>query len=112
MKRAKELDAKLMQRVNIFFLVKLGWSQKDTIEALQTVYGMECLSVSRIRSWHNSFCDGCTTIVDLHRRSKDKSGRSPANIAAVRTLIEGDRRLTVRNICQRLAFLKEWCTKS
>ncbi len=36
--------------------------------------------------------------MDLQRRTKEKTGRSPANVAAVKNLIEDDQRLTVRDI--------------
>ncbi len=111
MKRARKLDAKLMQRVNILFLVKLGWDARDIITALSTVYGDDSLSITRIRHWHKAFAQGRTTIVDLQRTAKERTGRSPANITKVKALIEADRRLTIRSLSKETGLTKSVVNK-
>ncbi len=95
MKRATELSDKLIQRINIFFCVKLGWTPSQTTTAIHLVHGATTLSNSRIRHWHRQFRLGRTTLVDLHRRPKPRTGRSQVNIDAVQHAIRQDRRLTV-----------------
>ncbi len=96
MKRCKELLPQLLQRINISFCVKIGLTKKETIEGIELVYGNSILSRCRIRYWHCQFTAGCTVLVDLHRESKARTGRSPANIRAVKALVSRDKRLTVR----------------
>ncbi len=98
MKRPTEISPKLIQRINIQFCVSLHWNALQTIGAIEHVFGDGSLSRSRIRYWHNAFLSGRTTVVDLFRSPKAKSGRSAANIARIKQLIEGDRRLTVKGL--------------
>lgn len=66
----------MIQRINIHFCVKI--------------------SRCRIRYWHRAFTNGRTVLVDLHREARVMSGRSRANIAAVKRLVTADKRLNVR----------------
>ncbi len=95
MKRVTELDWKLVQQINIWFCVKMGMCCVDTISTLTTIFGQNCLSARRIRHWYREFEKGRDTLVDLQRRARDKSGRSPANIQTIQTLLQTDRRMTV-----------------
>ncbi len=101
MKRATEIDPKLTQRICVFFCVKLGWTKPQTITALNVVFGRQCLSDCRIRHWHRSFSNGRTRLVDLQRGSRGRSGRTAANVAAVKNLINTDCRLSLLAISSR-----------
>ncbi len=98
MKRIKGIPLKLVQRLNIYFCVKLGWALDDTRNALQLVYGQQRLSCSRINFWYKEFKDGRTDLVDLHRNARARSGRSAQNIQTVRNLINADCRTTIAAI--------------
>ena len=61
---------------------------------MQKAFGNECMSKTRIKEWFNRFKGGRTS-VDRDSRS----GRPElVNIERVRLAIEGDRRLTVREL--------------
>ena len=65
---------------------------------MQKAFGNECMSKTRIKEWYNCF-KGSRTSVD----SDSRSGRPPTikkfdNIERVRLAIEGDHRLTVREL--------------
>ncbi len=98
MKRVSEMDVKLIQRVNIHFCVKLGWSHAETRRALIIVFGADVLSWPMTKAWHDSFSQGRTTLVDLQRAPKRKSGRNQNNVQAVKNLLDNDRTLTVAAI--------------
>ncbi len=100
MKRATELDWKLVQRICVFFCVKLGWDLQVMRQQLRTVFGQETLSKSRIRFWHREFLHGRTTLVDLQHAPRGRSGRSPANIQAVGTALQANKRLSVSSLHQ------------
>ncbi len=111
MKRVQELDIKLIQRINIHFCVKLGWSHAQTRNALIMVFGEDAvLSWPRTKAWHEAFSQGRTTLVDLQRAPRGKAGRSPGNIQTVRTLLNADRRLTVAAIQNQsgIAYSTVW----
>ncbi len=64
------------------------------------MYGAATLHWNRITFWHNSFSLGRTLIVDQERAHKRHSCRTPANIQAVRTLLDTDCRMTVQAIAR------------
>ncbi len=104
MRRVEHIDLKLVQRMNISFAVKLGWSLHHTRECLQQVYGQRTLSKCRIRFWHDQFTNGRTLLVDQHRAHKRRTSRTPANIQAVKTLVEADHRMTILEMYQCLGI--------
>ncbi len=95
MRRVQEIGVKLVQRININFCVKLGWTLDDTFLSLKHVYGGECLHRQTVHFWYNSFVNGRTRLVDQFREPKRRTGRSLANIQVVKMAIEGDRTLTL-----------------
>ncbi len=60
--------------------------------------GEETLCISSTQHWYQSFRAGRMTLVDLQRAPKDKSGCTDNNIAAVRTLIDSDRSITLASL--------------
>ncbi len=98
MKRVTEIDWKLVQRINIWFCVKVGLTCPQTTHHLQAVHGANVLSGRRIRHWHREFTNGHGTLVDLQRRPKDRSGRSAANIQTIKGLIDANKRITVEGL--------------
>ncbi len=98
MKRVTELDIKLVQHINLYFCWKLGWTHKDACAALVTVSSEQALHPTRSRHWYRSFEEGRSTLVDLQRNPKSKTGRSDDNIQAVKDVLAVDRSLTVAAI--------------
>ncbi len=95
MKRCVALSPQLTQRVCIWFATKLDWSYALTITSLRQCFGQRTLSKTRVYYWMEKFQNGRTTIVDLHRRPKRRSGRSRANIRLVEDAVTQDRRSTI-----------------
>ncbi len=93
-----------MQRVNLYFCFQLGWSHVQARAALVQVYGQGAIHVATSRQWFQSFKGGRTTLVDLQRAPKERTGRSPENIAAVKTLIDGDKSLTVASLAHQTSL--------
>ena len=125
MKRVKELDVKLQQRINLFFCYKLGWSHKEARTALETVFGQNVMHVMKSRRWYRAFRAGCTSLVDLDRAHRNKTGRSPANVQAVKNIIDTDKSITLAALVTQTGFsqtsvyriihkdlqLRLWCAK-
>lgn len=121
----KEVDIKLMQRINLYFCYKLGWTHVQARAALEQVYGEDILCISSTRRWYKSFRTGRTTVVDLQRAPKEKTGRTAANVAAVKALIDTDKSIplaslmhqtglhqtTVHWIIKKDLYLKLHCAK-
>lgn len=106
MKRYKELSPKLAQHINIFFCVKIGLTKKETVEGVELLYGAQSLSRQRICYWHRVLTNGRTVLVDLHRESREMSGRSRVNIRAVHRLVSADKCLNVRALAAQTNLSK------
>ena len=65
---------------------------------MQKAFGNECMSKTRIKQWYN-YCKGGRTSVDRDSRSgRPSTTKALDNIERVRLVIEGDCRLTVREL--------------
>ncbi len=98
MRRIKEIDVKMQQCINLYFCYKLGWSHVDARAALQAVYHEETMHATKSRKWYHSFAAGRTSLVDRDRAHRHKTGRTQANVQAVRTVIDTDKSITFAGI--------------
>ncbi len=98
MKQVTEIDLKLVQRINIFFCVKIGLTVEETFEGLTVVFDQNCLHKRTVKRWFQAFTNGRTCLVDLYRRPKRRTGRSAGNVALVGTAIQRDRSLTIEDL--------------
>ena len=100
MKRVQAIPWQLLQRINIQFCVKLGWSFDEIKHGLQTCYGVNnnILSDRSIHRWVTRFRTGHANVVDMARAPKPKTGRSQRNIRKVEDVVAADRRITIREI--------------
>ncbi len=95
-----------MQRINIWFCVKIDLDMETTKPGIHTVYDNYAMSDSHIAYWYREFKGGCQSIVDLLRASRGKSGRTAANIRAVSDAVEGDKRMNVSQISAATGVLR------
>ena len=65
---------------------------------LHLCYGEAKLSEARIYHWIKEFQGGRTTVVDLQRPPKRKTGHSRANIRAMENVVAADRRVTIHRL--------------
>ncbi len=98
MKCPKEISWKFIQRINIHFCVKLGWTQSHTILVIQAIFGQDALCRTSIRKWYNAFKNGRNQLVDLQQAPRRKTGRSQANVDRIKALVSADRRVTVLSL--------------
>jgi len=54
----------------------------------------------QVKFWHKEFRGGRDAAQNTSRQRRPRTSITPENIAVVHDLIEGDRRLTVVEICQ------------
>jgi len=69
---------------------------------LRAQYGESTLSKTQVKFWHKEFRGGREAVQNTSHLRRPRTSISPENIAAVRDLIEGNRWLTVVEICQEL----------
>ena len=65
---------------------------------MQKAFGNECMSKTRIKQWYNYFKGGRTSVDRDSRSGRPSTTKALDNIERVRLVIEGDCRLTVREL--------------
>ena len=73
---------------------------------MQKAFGNECMSKTRIKEWYNRFKGGRTSVDSDSRSGRPSTTKTLDNIERVRLAIEGDRRLTVRELENDLGIPK------
>ena len=94
------------QRICIKFCFQLGKTSSKTIQMMQKAFGNECMSKTRIKEWYNRFKGGRTSVDSDSRSGRPSTTKTLDNIERVRLAIEGDRRLTVRELENDLGIPK------
>jgi len=69
---------------------------------LRAQYGESTLSKTQVKFWHKEFRGGREAMQNTSHQRCPRTSTSTENITAVHDLIEGNRRLTVFEICQEL----------
>ncbi|XP_046399422.1 protein GVQW3-like [Ischnura elegans] len=84
----------------IRFLAAKKKSAKEIHEELCQVYGEECMSSGMVRRWVRDFKNGRTDVHDEARAGR--SSVSDETIAKVEAAMLKDRRITVRELCEKI----------
>ncbi len=95
-----KMQCRLEQRAVIKFLVAQDKSPIQCWHDLQEVYGNRGLGKTRVCHWHKLFKMGGadTPTADKKHPGCKRSSRTDANIEKVRTLLDDDRRKTIREL--------------
>ncbi|UYV64874.1 hypothetical protein LAZ67_3002223 [Cordylochernes scorpioides] len=67
-----------------------------------SVYGEECMSIQMVRRWRSWFLEGRQNVHDDERSGRPVTATDNASVAAVRNVVEADRRVTIDEIIIRL----------
>ena len=86
------------QRICIKFYFQLGKTSSETIQMMQKAFGNECMRKTQIKEWYNRFKGGRTSVDSDSRSGRPSTTKILDNIERMRLVIEGDRRLTVREL--------------
>jgi len=91
----REVPITIAQRVVIKFLTNENVGPDEIWRRLRPQYGESTLSKTQMKFCHKEFRGGRDAVQNTSHQRCPKTNTTPENIAAVRDLIEGDRRLTV-----------------
>ena len=100
----REVPITIAQCVVIKFLTNENVGPNEIWRRLRAQYGESTLSKMQVKSWHKEFRGGRDAMQNTSHQRRPRISITPVNIAAVRDLIEGNRRLTVVEICQELGM--------
>nr|XP_054922671.1 uncharacterized protein LOC126523331 [Dermacentor andersoni] len=90
----------LEQRYCIKFCQKLGDSQVETIRKIQTAFGYDAMSSTRIKQWYDRLKDGHTSVKSESRSGRPSTCRNNHVNAEVNAVVMRDRRVTIREIAE------------
>jgi transposase len=90
------------QRAVIQFLGAEGCQPAKIHQRMQTVYGNACVSKTTVNDWCRQFRQGRQSTADLARPGASRVATTPANIAAVETLIRGETPMSIKAIAADL----------
>lgn len=88
----------------IYYDFKSYISPKQSVERLRAAFGNEAPSQRTVYSWYNEFKFDRVALSDDLREGRPVSTVTDENIAAVRTMIEEDNRVTYRIIRSNLGI--------
>ena len=88
------------QRANIKFCFKLNKSATETHKLLQEVYGDTAVTNKTVCKWFGRFRDGQDSLNDNERSRRPSTSRNDDNVAAIKTVIRGNRRLIIQEIAE------------
>ena len=94
----------LLVRTNVKFLTKLDWKTKQIIEALNTVYGDNGPKKSVVYKWIKRFQESRIECKDDHRSGRPSTSITVEKVAAVQSLLEEDRRITIDYIANAIGI--------
>ena len=98
----------IVQHVVMKFLINENSGPNEIWQRLRTQYGETMLLKTQVKFWHKEFHGGRDAMQNTSHQRHPRTSITPKNIAAVHDLIEGDRRLTVVEICQELGTPKSY----
>ena len=97
-----EVPITISQRVVIKFLTNESVGPNEIWCRLRAQYGESTLSKTQVKFCLKYFRGGRDAVRDTNHQRRPRTSITPENIAAFRGVIEGDRLLTVVEICQEL----------
>ena len=99
----REVLMTILQRVVKKFLTNEN-GPSEIWHRLRAQYGKSTLSKTQVKFWHKEFRGGRDAVQNTSHQWRPRTCTTPENIAAVRDLIESNRRLTVVEICHELGI--------
>ena len=87
------------QRFAVKFCVKLGKSTTETFAMLNTAYGDVAMKQATCFRWHKRFKNGRLFVEDDERSGRPSTTDDP-HIDEINTLVQANRRLTVRELAE------------
>jgi len=91
------------------FCLKLGKPFSGTFQNLQEANGEDCLSRTQYYEWYQRFKSGRTSIEDDSNSGRPYSSTGDDHIEKVRSVIRGNRRLTIREDSEEVVTNKISC---
>ena len=97
------------QRICVKFCVKIGKSVTETFEMLKIAFREEAMGRTQTYEWLKRFTEGRTSNDNDPRSGRPSTSKTDDNVANVREVIGSNRRLTVREVAEKVSISKTVC---
>ena len=97
------------QRFAVKFCVKLGKSTTETFAMLNTVYGDVAMKRATRFRWHKRFKNGQLSVEDDECSGRPSTSTDDPHIDEINTLVQANRRLTVRELAEECGISVRSC---
>ena len=100
----RSVDKKDEIRAYIQARSKLSFSLKQLMTEISTAYRPSCVSYDTVQGWKKKFEFGAESIKNAPKSGWPKSASRKEIISKIKEIIEGDARLTVRDIARKVGI--------
>ena len=100
----RSVDKKDEIRAYIKARSKLGCSLKKLMTEISTAFGPSYVSYDTVRRWKKKFESGVESIKNAPKSGRPKSASRKEIVSKIKEIIEGDARLTVRDIARKVGI--------
>ena len=97
-----DVHSKEAQHANVFLLWKTGKRSTEIADLLLTTHGEKAMTLRTVQRWLESFKAGRTDLTDEKRTGRPRSPSRSRLTQDVKSLLEEDARLTVRELSDRV----------
>ena len=97
-----DVHSKEAQRANVFLLWKTGKRSAEIADLLLTTHGEKAMTLRTVQRWLESFKTVRTDLADEKRTGRPRSPSRSRLTQDVKSLLEEDARLTVRELSDRV----------
>ena len=94
------------KRQIFWYLWKKGETGSYILREMQDIFGDECPSKATIYRWIERFDNGDEDLHDDPRPGRPTSSKTRSNIERVQTILDEDRRITLRELEERVGISK------
>ncbi len=99
-----EIPGKILQRVCLWFCMRLGDSVKETNDKLKTVFRASCYSEATVYRLHKEYREGHLQVGDKPRTGQPVTSRTCAKIKQCDRLVKGNRRVRIMELSKTLGI--------
>ncbi len=98
------IPRRLVQRVCVWFSMRLGKTPKETLTDMNTVFSRTCYKKSAVYKWHSSFRSGRTKLGDLLRPGAPQHARTRRCIRQCKVIVDNNRHVCVDQLSRTLGI--------
>ncbi len=103
-KMSQRIPRRLVQRISVWYSLRLGKNAKDTAVDIARIFGNCAYKKSTVYKWHTAFCTGRTKLGDILKPGAPQRARTRHRFRQAKVFVEGNRRICIDQLSTRLGI--------